>query len=259
MQALGCREPAVRAVTLIHTPGALSIATVDVEHQSPTVLACLWGRLVLSLLPPGPVADSIRNGTPLGTAAAAANSATADGTVREHGWLNLYGTLRPVPAACRRTAALRLFDVAPREELLDAATDKDWLLAVLDLRAADWTLPNALAPLDPNELRIATVDEVLRWSPQVCAQLNRDHPELAEQLHGGPAWFAEVDRDGATLGVPDPEQEFTRIAWPTSCHDLHDLHHALAHSTPAQSTSVRRRACRKRRLAAGYLENQNRS
>jgi hypothetical protein len=252
MQALGCREPAVRAATLIHTPGALSVATVDCEDSSPTVLACLWGRLVLSLLPPGPVADSIRAGAPLGTAAGAANSATREGTVREHGWLNLYGTLRPVPAACRRTAALRLFDVAPREELLDAAADDRWLLAVLDLRAADWTLPTVVAPLDPTDLRTATVDEVLRWSPQVCAQLNRDHPELAEQLHGGPAWFAEVDRDGATLGLPGDDPEFTRIAWPASCHDLHDLHHTLAHSP-----TLRRRACRRRRLAMARLESQN--
>lgn len=245
MQALGCREPAVRAVTLIHTPGALSIGTVEIAHSSPTVLSCLWGRLVLSLVPPGPVADSIRMGTALGTASASANSATADGAVREHGWLNLYGTLRPVPAACRRTAALRLFDVAAREELLDAVADIGWLLAVLDLRAADWTLPKATSPLDPNDLRTATVDEVLRWSPQVCAQLNRDHPELAEQLHGGPAWFAEVDRDGATLGTPEENQEFVRIPWPVSCHDLHDLHDTLVHSP-----ELRRRACRRRRLAA---------
>ncbi len=254
MQALGCREPAVRAVTLIHTPGALSIGTVDTENQSPTVVSCLWGRLVLSLLPPCPVADSIRSGTPLGTAAAAANSAGSDGTTREHGWLNLYGTLRPVPAACRRTAALRLFDVAAREELLDATADEGWLLAVLDLRAADWTLPAVTSPLDPNELRIASVDEVLRWSPQVCAQLNRDHPELAEQLHGGPAWFAEVDRDGATLGLPDSDQEFTRLSWPTSCYDLHDLHHTLAHSPV-----LRRRACRRRRLAIANLEGPQQS
>ncbi|MGQ0846494.1 MAG: hypothetical protein ACT4QF_20415 [Sporichthyaceae bacterium] len=244
MQALGCREPAVRAATLIHTPGSLSIATVDTEHTSPTVLACLWGRLVLTLLPPGPVADAIRSGTPLGTAAAAANSATANGTTREHGWLNLYGTLRPVPAACRRTAALRLYDVAPREELLDGCADEGWLLSVLDLRAADWTLPTATSPLDPNELRSAAIDEVLRWSPQVCAQLNSDHPDLAEQLHGGPAWFAEVDRDGATLGHP-ADGGFSRIAWPAPCHDLHDLHHTLAHSPV-----LRRRACRRRRLAA---------
>lgn len=244
MQALGCREPAVRAVTLIHTPGALSVGTVDTEAPSATLLSCLWGRLVLSLLAPGPVAESIRSGTPLGTAAAAAVSATADGTTREHGWLNLYGTLRPVPAACRRTAALRLYDVAAREELLDAVADGGWLLAVLDLRAADWTLPGATSPLDPNELRTAAVDEVLRWSGQVCAQLNRDHPELAEQLHGGPAWLAEVDRDGVTLGHPDSDREFTRIAWPAPCHDLHDLHHTLVHSPV-----LRRRACRQRRIA----------
>lgn len=251
MHALGCREPAVRAVTLIHTPGALSVATVDAEHRSPTMSACLWGRLVLSLLPPGPVADTIRMGTPLGTAAAAASSALADGSVHEHGWLNLHGTLRPVPAACRRTAALRLFDVAPREELLDATADNGWLLAVLDLRAADWTLPTAVAPLDPNDLRTANVDEVLRWSPQVCAQLNRDHPDLAAHLHGGPAWFAEVDRDGATLGVADSEQGFTRISWPASCHDLQDLHHTLVHS-PVRNG----RACRRRRPVIANLEGR---
>lgn len=245
MQALGCREPAVRAVTLIHTPGALAIGTVGTLDTVRTVLACLWGRLVLSLVPPGPVAEEIRTCTPLGTASAAAGSATADGLVREHGRLNLSGTLLPVPAACRRTAALRLFDVAAREELLDAAADRGWLLAVLDLRAAEWTLPMATSPLDHHELRTATVDEVLRWSPQVCLQLNRDHPELAEQLHGGPAWFAEVDRDGATLGTPEPNREFVRIPWPASCHDLHDLHHTLAHSP-----LLRRRACRRRRLAA---------
>lgn len=229
----GYGEPAVRAATLIRTPGALSITTVDAPEPVTTTVAATWGALLLALLEPGPVADSIRSAGPVfGLAGAEVRICAPCGGYRPHGRVNLYGTLRAVHPARRRDAALYLYDCSPQEELLDAQHDADgWLLAAMDLVAADWTHPEGQTPLDPVRICDAQDDPILRYSVGVCAQLNRDHPEVARDLAGRTAWLVELDRQGATLGLPGPAgdgAEYTRVSWPSPCLDLHDLEHVLA-------------------------------
>lgn len=230
----GFRQP-VRAATLIRTPGALTLTTVNAPEPVVTAVATTWGGLVIALLEPGPVADSIRGPGPMfGHARADVRICAPCGGYRDHGRLNLYGTLRPLHAVYRRTAALRLFEYSPREELLDAQRDDGgWLLAAMELVSADWGHPQGNTVIDPVEICDAEDDEVLRYSVGVCSQLNREHPELAYGLAGRAAWLVELDRHGATLGLPGPEgggAEYTRVSWPSPCNDLDELSRALADS-----------------------------
>jgi hypothetical protein len=232
---LRCREPEVRAATLVHTPGALSLGTVEAPEGTPTAVSCFGDGVVLALVEPGHLADSLRLGPSLAAAAALAYSCAPCGGSREHGRLNLLGRLCAVEAADRQAAALRLVEVAAREELLDAVHDRGWLLVSLQVSHADWALPTGTHPLEPTKLWQAEVDDVLRFSPGLCARLNAAHPELAPRLIGQPrGWLAELDREGATVGVPgdNGDPEYLRVPWPYACRDLNDLHHVLVHCGP---------------------------
>jgi hypothetical protein len=235
MMRSGCREPDVRAATLVHTPGAVSLGTVEVPEGTPTAVSCLGDGVLLALVEPGQLAESLRHGPSLAAAAALAYSCGPCGGAREHGRLNLLGTLHAVPEAGRQDAALRLYEVAAREELLDAVCDEGWLLVTMAVSGVDWALPTGTHPLEVAKLWQAEVDEVLRWSPSLCARLNAAHPELAPRLVGRPmGWLAELDREGATIGVPGDggEPEYLRVPWPYKCADLNDLHHVLVHCGP---------------------------
>jgi hypothetical protein len=235
-----CREPEVRAATLVHTPGALSLGTVAVPEGTATAVSCFGDGVVLALVEPGELADALRCGPSPAAAAALAYSCAPCGGAREHGRLNLMGTLSAVSVTERQDAALRLCEVAAREELLAAVDDDGWLLVSLQLSGADWTLPTGTHPLEPASLWRAEVDRVLRSSPGLCARLNAAHPELAPRLVGRPAaWLAELDGEGATVGCPgtDGDPEYVRVRWPAKCRDLHELHHVLVHCGPY-------RACR---------------
>jgi hypothetical protein len=196
-------------------------------------VANTWCGLVVILLAPGPVADSIRSPGPvLGHAHAEVRICAPCGGHPVHGRLNLYGALRPLDARYRRAAALRLCEVAAREELIDAQRDDgSWLLAAMAPLGADWAHPYGNIGLDPGRIFDAGDDEVLRHSVGLCSRLNRDHPELAHDLAGRAAWLVELDRQGATLGIPGPrgeEPQYARVSWPTPCHDLDDLSYVLA-------------------------------
>jgi hypothetical protein len=219
----------------VHTPGALNLGTVHVPEGAVSAVSCFGDGQVLALLEPGPLVDALRAGPSVAAAAAAAYACAPCGGAREHGRLNLLGTLHPVAVADRRDAALRLFEVAAREELLEAVHDEGWLLASLQVTAADWTLPTGTHPLEPAKLWRAEVDPVLRVSPGLCARLNAAHPELGPRLVGrSVGWLAELDREGATVGVrgEHDEPEYLRVAWPYACRDLNDLHHVLVHCGP---------------------------
>jgi hypothetical protein len=230
-----CREPEVRAATLVHTPGALSVGTVQVPEGTPTAVSCLGDGVLLALVEPGELADSLRAGPSLAAAAALAYSCAPCGGAREHGRLNVLGRLCAVPVTERQDAALRLCEVAAREELLAAVDDDGWLLVSMQVSGVDWALPTGIHALEPASLWQAEVDQVLRFSPGLCARLNAAHPELAPRLVGRAAgWLAEVDAVGATVGCPgaDAEPEYLRVAWPHKCRDLHELHHLLVHCGP---------------------------
>jgi hypothetical protein len=150
--------------------------------------------------------------------------------LRSHALLEIRGAVRPLPGDRRGSAAVALYDNLGREELLDAVVDHEWLLAEVIARTALWHLPQACVPVDLAEVAQARIDEVLRHSTRVCPRLNLDHPEIAEAVAGEPAWFVEVDRSGATLGLHDRRDEVLRVHWHRPCESLQDLHVAIAHS-----------------------------
>jgi hypothetical protein len=243
MNMPGSADPLVRAATLLHTPGSLMLATVEEPEPEPVAIACRWNRSLVTLLPPGPVAELLRARPDLVCAGGMTRTPVPGGSPCERAALHFGGAARAAAAHERREAALALWDVAAREELLDADREGGWLIAVLDVGEAEWSLPTLRLPLPVDKLWDADIDEVLRWSPRLSAQLNTKHPEVALRLAGRPAWLVEMDRDGAVLGVPGPQQ-FVRVAWPRPCHNLHDLHHVVAeyatedccHGRPAGAT-----------------------
>src|SRR5258708_6435560 len=115
-----CPDPVVRAVTLVHIPGALTLATIGEPDPVEVPLACLHNRALLVLLPPGSLADAVRGCPDFAGATGSARSAAPGGGHRRHAELVLGGTIRAVTADEYRDAALALCDVAPREELLAA-------------------------------------------------------------------------------------------------------------------------------------------
>jgi hypothetical protein len=235
MMSSGCREPEVRAATLVHTPGALTLGTVHAPEGTPTAVSCLGDGVLLALVEPGRLAAALRHGPSPAAAAALAYSCAPCGGAREHGRLNLLGTMRAVATHERRDVALRLYEVAAREELLDAVDGEGWLLVSLQISGADWALPTGTHPFDPATLWRAEVDQVLRFSPSLCARLNAAHPELAPQLIGQPVgWLAELDSEGATIGTPGDggDPDYLRVPWPSKCRDLNELHHLLVHCGP---------------------------
>jgi hypothetical protein len=241
----GCCDPATRAATLLATPYSLQLSVPGLPSR-PCPIGAVVGTALFTLVRPGAVADAVREAPGDATLAAVARSVAGDGSTPVHAGLEVLGTVRRVPQGRRSAAALALHDNLACDDLLDAVVDDRWLLAEIEPFAVTWHLAQASVPLDPVDLAHAQVDEVLRHSTRLCPRLNSDHPQIAAAIAGRPAWFIEVDRSGASLGLHDRAGHIARANWHRPCEDLDDLHVAIAHSplpragTPAGVPAHRR-------------------
>lgn len=229
----GCCDPAIRAATLLATPYSLQLSVHGLPGR-PCPIGAVVGTALVTLVRPGTVADAVRDAPTDATLAAPARSVAEDGSTRVHAGLEVVGTVRRVPESRRCAAALALHDNLACDDLLDAVVDDRWLLAEVEPSTVTWHLPQASVSVDPVDLARARVDEVLRHSTRLCPRLNADHPQIAAAIAGRPAWFIEVDRFGAILGLRDRPGQTARAGWHQPCADLDDLHIAIAH-TPLQA------------------------
>jgi hypothetical protein len=223
-------HPVTRAATLLHTPHVLSLRVSEAGEQLVAVAAATGPRSMALLVAPGPLATAVRARRVIVpcTVTAPVQVAGPDEQRARIGSLRVAGHAQPVEPGLRRQAAVRLCDTSPTPELLDAMSDDGWLLVDLALEAVELKLPSGTHRLRPERVCQTRLDQVLRRSASMCAQLNAEDPELVERLAGRPGWLVEMDARGVSAEHPisigdGAGARHTRLDWPTTCNSLEEL------------------------------------